>query len=64
MGLFRAESGFYDKVIAAWLKAKKISHIISARLTTALQQSIVDQCQWQQVEVGLEVSELTYQPPI
>ena len=62
MGLFRADSGFYDKVIVALLKAKKISHIISARLTTSLQQSVVDQCKWQQVEVGLEVSELSYQP--
>jgi hypothetical protein len=41
VGLFRADSGFYDKVIVALLKAKKISHIISARLTQALQQAIV-----------------------
>jgi hypothetical protein len=27
VGLFRADSGFYDKVIVAWLKAKKISHM-------------------------------------
>jgi hypothetical protein len=62
VGLFRADSGFYDKAIVALLKAKKISHIISARLTHTLQQAIVDQCKWQQVEVGLEVSELSYQP--
>lgn len=62
VGLFRADSGFYDKVIVTLLKAKEISHIISARLTTALQQAIVDQCKWQQVEVGLEVSELSYRP--
>ena len=61
VGLFRADSGFYDKTIVALLQAKKISHIISARLTQALQQAIVDQCKWQQVEVGLEVSELSYQ---
>jgi hypothetical protein len=53
VGLFRSESGFYDKVIAAWLKAKKISHIISAYRIQALQQSLVDQCKWQRVEVGL-----------
>ena len=62
VGLFRADSGFYDKAIVGLLKAKKISHIISARLTQALQQAIVDQCKWQQIEVGLEVSELSYQP--
>lgn len=62
VGLFRADSGFYDKAIVALLKAKEISHIISARLTQALQQAIVDQCKWQPVEAGLEVSELLYQP--
>ncbi|NJS35647.1 MAG: IS1380 family transposase [Brachymonas sp.] len=61
VGLFRADSGFYDKAIVAWLQAKKISHIISARLTTALQQAIVDQCKWQEVAPGIEVSELRYQ---
>lgn len=62
VGLFRADSGFYDKAIVVLLKTKQISHIISARLTQALQQAIVDQCKWQQVEPGLEVSELNYQP--
>lgn len=62
VGLFRADSGFYDKAIVALLKAKKISHIISAKLTQALQQAIVGQCKWQLVEPGLEVSELSYQP--
>ena len=32
VGLFRADSGFYDKTIVALLKGHKISHIISARL--------------------------------
>ena len=62
VGLFRADSGFYDKAIVALLNAKGISHIISARLTQALQQAIVENCQWQQVAPGLEVSELAYQP--
>lgn len=62
VGLFRADSGFYDKSIVNLLKARKIAHIISARLTQALQQSIVDECKWLQVEPGLEVSELDYLP--
>lgn len=62
VGLFRADSGFYDKTIVALLKSQKINHIISARLTQALQQGIKDRCKWQQVEPGLEVSELSYQP--
>lgn len=62
VGLFRADSGFYDKATLAVLTAKGINHIISARLTQALQQAIVDNCKWQQIEAGLEVSELRYQP--
>lgn len=62
VGLFRADSGFYNQSIVSLMKARKIAHIISARLTQALQQAIVDQCRWLQVEHGLEVSELAYQP--
>jgi len=62
VGLFRADSGFYNQTIVNLLKTRKIAHIISVRLTQSLQQAIVDQCQWLQVEPGLEVSELNYQP--
>ena len=55
VGLFRADSGFYDKTIVSLLTTKGISHIISARLTQALQQAIVENCKWQQVAPGLEV---------
>ncbi len=62
VGLFRADSGFYDKAIMGWLAGKRISHIISAKLTTALQQAILEQCRWQAVTDGIQVSELLYQP--
>ncbi len=62
VGLLRADSGFYDKAVVALLRTKNISHIISARQTQGLQQAIVDQCKWQQVEVGLKVSEPLYRP--
>jgi len=58
----RADARFYDKSIVGCLKGRKGSHIISARLTPALQQGILDQCHWQQVALGLQVSELRYQP--
>lgn len=62
VGMFRADSGFYDKTIMGWLADKGISHIISAKLTTALQQAVIDQCKWQSVSEGIQVSELLYQP--
>lgn len=62
VGLFRADSGFYDKGIVKLLKDKKVAHIISVRLTHALQHAIVSHCKWQQIEAGLEVSEMQYCP--
>ncbi|MHB8948310.1 MAG: hypothetical protein ACYC4S_04500 [Rhodoferax sp.] len=62
VGLLRADSVFYDKSLVDFLACKKITHIVSAHLTQPLQQSIVDQCKWQQVEPGLEVGEVSYQP--
>lgn len=62
VGLFRADSGFYDKDIVCWLKDKQISHIISAKLATALQQAIVERCRWQEVSSGIQVAEISYQP--
>lgn len=52
MSLPNADSGFYDKAVMALLAAKKINHIIRARLTQGLQQAIVDRCKWQQIKVG------------
>ena len=62
VSLFRADSGVYDKTIAAFLKGRKINHIISARLTQVWQQAIVDRCQWQDLAPGLQVCDLRYQP--
>lgn len=62
VGLFRADSGFYDKAIVCALEEKHISYIISAKMTQGLQQAIVDHCKWQMVEPGIEVSELDYHP--
>jgi hypothetical protein len=62
VGLFRADSGFYDKAIVCALEEKHISYIISAKMTQGLQQAIVDHCKWQMVEPGIEVSEINYHP--
>lgn len=62
VGLFRADSGFYDKAIVGFLCARKINYLISAKLTPSLQHAIVERCKWLQVAPGLEVSELQYTP--
>jgi len=64
VGLFRADSGFFDRAVAAWLKAHNIPHILSVRITQSMQQAIADQCpsQWLIVDAGLQVAEFAYQP--
>ena len=62
VGLFRADSGFYDFSIISLLKEKKIPYVISVKLTQGLQQAIIEKCRWQEVTQGIEVSELQYQP--
>jgi len=63
-GLFRADSGFYDKAIVSALEEKHIFYTISIKITQGLKQSIVDHSRWQLVEPSIEVSELDYQPAI
>ena len=62
VGTFRANSGFYDKAVVSLLKERKVPYIISAKLTQGLQQAILNECRWQQIEQGIEVSELDYHP--
>jgi Transposase DDE domain group 1 len=61
VGLFRADSGFYDKAILGYLEEKKIHYIVSAKLTRALQSAIFAQRKWQSVADGIEIAELPYQ---
>lgn len=61
VGLFRADSGFYDDTILSFLEARKIDYIVSAKLTQALQAAIVREARWWALETGLELAEIMYQ---
>lgn len=61
VGLFRADSGFYDAAILRLLEDKKIDYIVSAKLTQALQQAILRDASWWALETGLELAEIQYQ---
>ena len=61
VGLFRADSGFYDQSILNLMELKKISYIISAKLTQGLQRALYNECRWFALEEGIEFSELMYQ---
>jgi hypothetical protein len=61
VGLFRADSGFFDEAILSLLEGRKIDYIISAKLTQRLQAAIVCDARWWALETGLELAEITYQ---
>lgn len=60
VGLFRADSGFFDEAILSLLEGRKIDYIISAKLTQRLQAAIVREARWWALETGLELAEITY----
>jgi len=61
VGLFRADSGFFDEAILNLLEGRKIDYIISAKLTQRLQAAIVRDACWWVLETGLELAEIMYQ---
>lgn len=63
VGLFRADSGFYDKKVFKYLEKKNINYIIAVRLHRPLQQKIAAHTKWMRVENGIEIAESTYQSP-
>jgi hypothetical protein len=61
VGLFRADSGFFDEAILSCLEGRKIDDIISARLTRGLQAAIARDARWWALETGLELAGIMYQ---
>ena len=61
VGLFRADSGFFDEAILSCLEGRKIDYIISARLTRGLQAAIARDARWWALETGLELAGIMYQ---
>ena len=61
VGLFRADSGFFDEAILSCLEGRKIDDIISARLTRRLQAAIARDARWWALETGLELAGIMYQ---
>lgn len=63
VGLFRADSGFYDKKVFNYLERKGINYIIAVRLHRPLQQKIAAHKTWIKVDNGIEIAQSTYQSP-
>jgi Transposase DDE domain group 1 len=64
VGLFRADSGFYDKKVFNYLERKSINYIIAVRLYAPVQQLIASNKTWMRLSDGIEIAESTYQSPL
>jgi hypothetical protein len=64
IGLFRADSGFYDKKILNYLEDKRLNYIVAVRLYAPVQQLIALHKTWLSLGDGIEVAESVYQSPL
>jgi hypothetical protein len=64
IGLFRADSGFYDKKVFNYLEKKGINYIIAVRLYRPVQQLIASHKTWMLIGKGIEIAESQYQSPL
>ena len=65
IGLFRADSGFYDKKIMEYLenRTKSINYIIAAKFYRPLKLAIAREKTYLRVDDGIEIAETMYQSP-
>ena len=63
VGLFRADSGFYDQKVFNFLedKERNVNYIIAAKLYAPLQRLFAAQRTWLSVDDGIEIAECEYQ---
>jgi hypothetical protein len=64
VGLFRADSGFYDKKVFHYLEQRKINYIVAVRLYAPVQQLIASHKNWWSLSKGVEIAESPYQSPL
>lgn len=64
IGLFRADSGFYDKKVLNYLEDKRLNYIVAVRLYAPVQQLIASHKTWLRLGDGIEVAESIYQSPL
>lgn len=64
VGLFRADSGFYDKKVFDHLEKRSINYIVAVRLYAPVQQLIASHKTWFTLSDGIEIAESTYQSPL
>jgi hypothetical protein len=63
IGLFRADSGFYDGKILKYLETKDMSYIIAAKLYRPLKLRMAQKRIYVRLADGIEISEMFYKSP-
>ena len=64
IGLFRADSGFYDKKVFHYLEQKEIDYIVAVRLYAPVQKLVASHRVWMHLSDGIEIGEDLYQSPL
>lgn len=62
IGLFRADSGFYQKAVMEWLEGHKIDYVIAIKMYPNLKDAIKEKIKWVKKADGIWVGEIAYQP--
>lgn len=60
VGLFRADSGFYQKAVMEWLEERKTEYIIAIKMYPTLKDAIKEKVKWIEKAEGIWVGELEY----
>ena len=61
IGLFRADSGFYQQAVMDWLETKTIDYVIAIKMYPVLKNAIKDSIKWIEKADGIWIGELSYQ---
>lgn len=60
VGLFRADSGFYQKKVMEWLESRQTDYVIAIKMYPYLKDAIKSQVKWIEKAEGIWIGELSY----
>lgn len=60
IGLFRADSGFYQKAVMSWLEERAIDYVIAIKMYQTLKDSIKETVKWVEKADGIWIGEVLY----
>jgi hypothetical protein len=61
VGLFRADSGFYQKAVMQWLEDRQTDYVIAIKMYPNLKDALKEKVKWIEKADGIWIGELLYQ---